>query len=89
MIKTTGEKYCGFIEDARVASMQMPRPGHVPANAQTLNYSYIDPKLKAPYIKENKNKNDERMAKIEKRPKEQAPGDVNDDVAWKKAYTKK
>lgn len=67
----------------------MPRPGHLPANSQTLNYNIVDPKLKSPVIKENKNKKDERMAKIEKRPKEQAPGDTNDLEAWKKFYTKK
>jgi hypothetical protein len=89
MIKSTEEKYCGFIEDARVASQKVPRPGHLPANAQTLNYSVCDPKLKSPVIKENKNKKDERMAKIEKRPKDAAPGDTNDLEAWKKFYTKK
>lgn len=89
MIKSTEEKYCGFIEDARVASAQIPRPGHVPANSQTLNYNYVDPKMKVPVIKENKNKYDERMSKIEKKPKEAAPGDFDDMGIWKKFNTKK
>jgi hypothetical protein len=33
MVKSTEEKYCGFIEDARAASSQLPRPGHLPANS--------------------------------------------------------
>ena len=35
MLKSTAEKYCGFIEDAKVASLKVPRPGHLPANART------------------------------------------------------
>ena len=30
MLKSTAEKYCGFIEDARAASQKVPRPGHLP-----------------------------------------------------------
>ena len=52
--------------------------------------SYEDvEKLVQKMIKENKNKNDERMAKIEKKPKEGAPGDYNDAEIWKKFSTKK
>ena len=64
MVKSTAEKYCGFIEDAKVASLKVPRPGHLPANSQSLNFAIVDPKLRSPKIMENKNKRDERMAKI-------------------------
>lgn len=40
--------------------------------------------MKSPKITENKNKNDERMGKIEKRPKDGAPGDYNTYEMWKK-----
>jgi hypothetical protein len=43
-----------------------------------MNYSQIDAKMKTMVMKENKNKTDERMAKIEKRPKDAAPGDIDD-----------
>ena len=40
-------------------------------------------------MKENKNKNDERMTKIEKKPKDPAPGDIDDTAAWKKFNTRR
>ena len=54
-----------------------------------MNFSAVDPKMKSPIIKENKNKADERMAKIEKRPKDPAPGDINDMETWKKFCTRR
>lgn len=89
MVKSTEEKCCAFIEDARAASQRVPRPGHLPANSQILDYKAVDPKMKIALMKENKNKNDERMAKIEKRPKDAAPGDINDTEAWKKFNTRR
>lgn len=89
MIKSSEDKYNYFIEDAKAASMKVPRPGHVPANSQSMNFSQVDPKLRVPTMKENKNKADERMDKIEKRPKDAAPGDINDTEAWKKFNTRR
>lgn len=40
-------------------------------------------------MKENKTKTDDRMTKIEKRPKDTAPGDLNDMTAWKKINTRR
>lgn len=45
--------------------------------------------MKSPLIKDNKNKKDERMDKIEKRPKDPAPGDIVDNEAWKKFNTRR
>ena len=45
--------------------------------------------MKSPVIKENKNKKDERMDKIEKRPKDSAPGDFEDMKIWKKINTRR
>ena len=89
MIKSTEDKYCIFIEDAVNKSKMMPRPGHVPTNSQSQNYSQVDPKPKCPVMKESKNKTDDRMTKIEKRPKDTAPGDLNDMAAWKKINTRR
>ena len=52
-------------------------------------YKGVDPKLKVPTMKESKNKNDDRLAKIEKRPKDAAPGDIHIHEAWKKIWTKR
>jgi len=52
-------------------------------------YKRVDPYPRPALITPVKNKNDDRMARIEKRPKDPAPGDISDMAAWKKFNCKK
>ena len=49
-----------------------------------MNYKGVDAKEKVPIMRERKNNKDDRMAKIEKRPKDAAPGDIDCTYQWKK-----